>query len=81
MYNNLGSFDDASSKLLHIINSSDSESASNLGRGLRRKKKCMRSLFQNVDDDDNADSSSDENEEQSYNVQVFNIKVLNQQSF
>jgi len=38
----------------------------------------MRSLFQNVDDDDNADSSSDENEEQ-YNVQVFNIKILNQQ--
>ncbi len=43
---------------------------------------CMRSLFQNIDDDDDdkADSSSDENEEQ-YNVQVLNIKVLNQQSF
>jgi len=80
MYNNLDSFDEANSKLLHIINSSDSESASNLGRGLRKKKPCMRSLFQNVDDNDNADSSSDENEEQ-YNVQVFNIKGLNQQSF
>lgn len=39
MYNNLDSFDEANSKLLHIINSSDdSESASNLGRGLRKKK-------------------------------------------
>jgi len=81
MYNNLFTFDEANSKLLHIINSSDdSESASNLGRGLRKKKQCIRSLFQNVDDNDNFDSSSDENEEQ-YNVQVFNIKVLNQQSF
>jgi len=69
MYNNLDSFNEANSKLLHIINSSDSESTINLGRGMRKKKQCMRSLFQNIDDNDNADSSSDENEEQ-YNVQV-----------
>jgi len=78
MYNNLDSFNEVNSKLLHIINSSDSESASNLGRWLRKKKQCVHSLFQN--NGDNADSSSDKNEEQ-YNVQVFNIKVLNQQSF
>lgn len=66
---------------MHIINSSDSESTINLGRGMEKKTQCLRSLFQNIDDDDDkADSSSDENEEQ-YNVQVLNIKVLNQQSF
>lgn len=48
---------------------------------MEKKTQCLRSLFQNIDDDDDkADSSSDENEEQ-YNVQVLNIKVLNQQSF